>query len=41
MSCQQLYIEEKIQIMLYIAKYMHVNLIMIMSLLEGGVTQKK
>ena len=25
MSCQQLYIEEKIQIILYTAKYMHVR----------------
>ena len=26
MSCQQLYIEEKIQIILYTAKYMHVRI---------------
>ena len=42
MSCQQLYIEQKIQIILYAAKYMHMSsLIIIMSPFKGGVTPKK
>ena len=37
MSCQQLYIEQKIEIILYAAKHMHMSgLIIIMSLLKGG-----
>ena len=42
MSCQQLYIEEKIEIILYTAKYMHVRFNYDNASFGGGggVTQK-
>ena len=43
MSCQQLYIEQKIQIILYTAKYMHArfNYDNVSFERGGGVTPKK
>ena len=41
MSCQQLYIEQKIQIILYTAKYMHVRFNYDNVSFERGVTPKK
>ena len=40
MSCQQLYIEQKIQIILYTAKYMHVRFNYDNDSFERGLTQK-